>query len=114
MTTRLDKQRPPVKLHTRANVRWQVRGYDSVPHPVWGDFDPTPGGANKGVAKPGTSYPTEATVTAEDATNAAKLTGLGYVANPTTAWTPGQCMTVGAYRFSWTSTAWAAGPVPTP
>jgi hypothetical protein len=63
----------------------------------------------KGNAQPGMTFPAEATVTAEDATNAAKLAGLGYVANPTTAWTTGQEVTIGIYDFNWSGTAWAAG-----
>ena len=37
MTTRLDTQRAPSKVHTRKNSRWYTRGYDNVDHPVWGD-----------------------------------------------------------------------------
>ncbi|QJD49827.1 hypothetical protein QDW19_gp12 [Microbacterium phage AvGardian] len=66
-------------------------------------------GPAKGNAAPGNVYPAEATVTAQDSTNAAKLAGLGYVANPTTNWTTGQKITIGAYQFNWTGTAWAAG-----
>ncbi|UDG78714.1 major tail protein [Microbacterium phage IndyLu] len=66
-------------------------------------------GAAKGNAQPGSTYPSEATVTASDSTNAAKLTGLGFVANPLTAWTTGQKITVGAFDFNWSGTAWAAG-----
>lgn len=64
---------------------------------------------SKGNATPGTVYPAEATITASDSTNAAKLAGLGYVANPTTAWTTGQKITIGTYDFNWSGTAWAAG-----
>lgn len=66
-------------------------------------------GVSKGSAAPGTTYAAEATVTAQDATNAAKLAGLGYVAVPTTNWTTGQAITVGTFKFNWTGTAWAAG-----
>lgn len=65
--------------------------------------------AVKSNAAPGTSYPAEATVTAEDVTNAAKLAALGYVAVPTTAWTYGQKITIGLYDFNWSGAAWAAG-----
>lgn len=68
-----------------------------------------PGLINKAEATPGSVYPAEATVTASDSTNAAKLTGLGYVAKPTTAWTTGQKITIGSYDFNWSGTAWAAG-----
>lgn len=64
--------------------------------------------ANKAAAKNGDVF-TEATVTASDSTNAAKLGPLGYVANPTTAWTTGQKITVSGFQFNWTGTAWAAG-----
>lgn len=69
----------------------------------------TYGGPSKGAASPGSVFPAEATVTASDATNAAKLSGLGYVASPTTAWSTGQKITVGAFDFNWSGTAWAAG-----
>ena len=39
-----------------------------------------------------------------------KLTGLGYAASPTTAWTYGQKITIGLYDFNWSGTAWASGP----
>lgn len=64
---------------------------------------------SKAQANPGDVFPAEPTVTAQDATNAAKLTGLGYTAVPATAWTSGQGVRIGAYTFSWTSTAWQAG-----
>lgn len=72
---------------------------------AWAVFTPP----TKGVAAPSNHYPAEPTVTAEDATNAAKLTGLGYVASPLTAWTTGQAIFIGSYKFNWSSTAWAAG-----
>jgi hypothetical protein len=70
------------------------------------------GGAipSKGSASPGDVFPAEATITASDASNAAKLAGLGFVADPTTAWTSGQKMTVGTFDFNWSGTAWAPGP----
>jgi hypothetical protein len=73
--------------------------------------DPIP---NKASAKPGDVYPTEPTVTASDATNAAKLTGLGYVVDPATVpWSTGDKMTVNGYDFSWDEAAvpaaWAPG-----
>jgi hypothetical protein len=65
---------------------------------------------NKAATKPGDVFPAEPTVTASDATNAAKLAGLGYVAaSGATAWTTGQKMTVGTYDFNWSGLAWAAG-----
>lgn len=65
--------------------------------------------AVKSAAKNGDIFPTEATVLLQDATNAAKLAGLGYVASPLTAWTTGQKITIGTYLFNWSGTAWAAG-----
>lgn len=63
----------------------------------------------KGAAAPGASFIGETDVTASDATNAAKLAGLGYIAAPATAWTAGQKITIGALDFHWTGTEWAAG-----
>jgi hypothetical protein len=64
---------------------------------------------SKGAAAPTNVFPAEPTVTASDSTNAAKLAALGYVANPTTAWTTGQKITIGTFDFNWSGTAWAAG-----
>jgi hypothetical protein len=64
-------------------------------------------GPSKGAAAPGDTFPAEATVTAADATNAAKLAGLGYVAKPATAWTTGQKVTIGTFDFHWDGSAWA-------
>ena len=64
--------------------------------------------ANKAAAKNGDVF-TEATITASDSTNAAKLGPLGYVASPNTAWTTGQKITVSTFQFNWSGTAWAAG-----
>ena len=66
------------------------------------------GASNKAAAKNGDVF-TEPTITASDSTNAAKLGPLGYVANPTTAWTTGQKITVSSFLFNWSGTAWAAG-----
>jgi hypothetical protein len=63
----------------------------------------------KGAAGPGDVFPPEPTITASDSANAAKLAGLGYVADPQTAWTTGEKMTVGTFDFNWSGTAWAAG-----
>ena len=63
----------------------------------------------KGSASPGDVFPTEPTITASDALNAAKLGPLGYVADPTTAWTTGQKITVNGFDFNWSGTAWAPG-----
>lgn len=84
------------EINLEMNVIGQVTRNPAIPY-------------GKGNAQPGMTYPAEATVTAEDSTNAAKLAGLGYVANPTTAWTTGQEITIGLYDFNWSGTAWAAG-----
>lgn len=34
---RLDRQRPPVRFHTRRNTRPYRRGYAEIPHGVWGE-----------------------------------------------------------------------------
>jgi hypothetical protein len=104
--TRLDTQRLSSRLHARPNARKMVRGYDVLPHTVWGEQAPA---GRVAPAAPGTVYPAEATITASDAPNAAKLTGLGYVAVPQTAWTTGQKITIGTFDFNWTGSAWAAG-----
>lgn len=62
----------------------------------------------KGAAAPGDVFPNEPTILASDASNAAKLGPLGYVANPLTAWTAGQKITVNTFAFHWSGTAWAA------
>jgi len=74
----------------------------------------TGAGSEQAVARadtnPGDIFPADPDITAQDATNAAKLAGEGFVANPQTAWTTGQKMTVGTFQFNWSGTAWAAGP----
>lgn len=65
-------------------------------------------GEHRTAAQNGDVY-TEATVTAQDAPNAAKLGPLGYVASPTSAWTTGQKITVSGFLFNWSGVAWAAG-----
>jgi hypothetical protein len=105
--SRLATQRPPSKQHKRPNSRKYVRGYASMPASCWGETGPPP--LNKAAAAPGNVFPTEPTVTAQDAPNAAKLGPLGYVALPLSNWTTGQAITVGAFLFNWTGAAWAAG-----
>jgi hypothetical protein len=108
---RLDLQRNPARLHQRLNYRLHTRGYNTTPHAVWGDSGSVVPPA-KGQAAPGTIYPSEATVTAQDSTNAAKLAGLGYVAQPLTDWLPTQKITVGAFNFYWNGSIWVAGAHP--
>jgi hypothetical protein len=66
----------------------------------------------KGAAKPGNVFPNEPTVTASDAPNAAKLDGLGYVADPQTPWATGEGITVNGFAFSWDGLMWDAGMAP--
>lgn len=109
MTTRLDTQRSPAlgRTHKRLNARWQVRGYEQNPHAVWGDTQTV--SALRSSASPGSVYYNVETITAQDATNAGRLAGLGFVASPTTNWTTGQSITVNTFSFNWTGSAWAAG-----
>jgi hypothetical protein len=102
MPQRQDLQKEPTRLHARKNARRMARGFDVIPHTIWGD-------TSRGIAVPGSTFTGETTVTASDSTNAAKLAGLGYVASPTTNWTTGQAITVGGFAFNWTGSAWAAG-----
>lgn len=71
--------------------------------------DPTNVSPQPNLATPGSVFPSQPTITASDASNAAKLPGLGFVASPQTNWTTGQKITVGTFDFNWNGTAWAAG-----
>ena len=74
---------------------------------------PPPPHGNKGAAAPGDTFPTETTITAQNAGNAAKLDGLGFVAAPQTAWTFGQKITIlPSYHFYWDGSAWQPGGAP--
>jgi hypothetical protein len=64
------------------------------------------GAATPTALYPGTWFPT---ITASDATNAARLAALGFVASPATAWTTGQQILIGGLAFNWSGAAWAAG-----
>lgn len=76
----------------------------------WVDADTIP---SKGATEPGDTFPADPAITASDATNAAKLAGLGYVVKPPgTTWTVGQQFEVGTFAFHWAGTAWAAGAKP--
>ena len=94
-----------VNTRLTADIEWPIESL-TPPTGFGSGYGAT---ATKGAAKPGDTFPAEATVAASDATNAAKLAGLGYVAKPTTAWTTGQKITVGTYDFNWDGTKWAAG-----
>lgn len=60
---------------------------------------------------PGAFY-TDPAITAESAPEAATLTALGYIVDPSEIanWTAGEFFTINTYRFNWTGAAWAAGP----
>jgi hypothetical protein len=101
MATRLETQRPPKpgRYHKRTNNRLQTRGYTGA-HGVAGD----PSAAPTNVYASGFSE-----ITASTAPMAALLAGLGFVANPQTAWTTGQGIVVNGFAFNWSGSAWAAG-----
>lgn len=63
---------------------------------------------------PGVTLPADPSVTAADDANAANLTNLGYVADPTAPWNPGEWGIIGAYPFYWDGSDWKPGSVPTP
>lgn len=48
MTHRLDTQREPSKLHVRTSYRMLQRGYEELPHPIWGDPLEAGGGGGGG------------------------------------------------------------------
>jgi hypothetical protein len=93
-------------------VEMGIQGYPDIKGPSGTSLRPQ---GVKSAATPGSTFANEPTITGSDATNAAKLTGLGYVASPTSAWTTGQKISIlsptppTAYDFNWSSTAWAAG-----
>ena len=64
---------------------------------------------NRATAAPNQMFAADAEITASDSTNAAKLTGEGFTAAPTSAWTTGQNIWVGTFPFFWNGTAWTAG-----
>lgn len=110
MPYRLDLQRPPAlgKTHKRLNARNQTRGYVNGVHSTWGDTQRV--SALVSDARPSDAYPVGfPTIVASDATNAGRLAALGFVANPATAWTTGQGITVMGFAFNWSGAAWAAG-----
>lgn len=79
--------------------------YDtSYPPSLWGIYSDGRDNANTGESF------TERAITAQNALNAGKLAGLGFVASPLTAWTTGQSILInGSFRFYWNATAWVAG-----
>lgn len=123
MTTRLDTQRPPAggRTHTRKNSRWYTRGYDTSPHPVWGDTQivSLPGGApfasGATAGAPGSWTPAGAT---PPPTVAALQGGVPVpvTATPSTGWTTGQYVQTGTAgapgEACWTGTGWVGGRAP--
>jgi hypothetical protein len=119
MTTRLDTQRAPAKLHGRKNDRLYQRGYEYIPQPVWGDrlsgqpIPPPATGANAGI--PGAWTPSGATPPTSPVTLAQGIPST-VTASPATAWTTGQYVqtqTAGAAgRACWTGTSWVSGAAP--
>ena len=78
---------------------------------------PTPG-ANKNAAAPGNVFAAEPTVTAQNDINAAKLAGLGFVADPATAWATGEKISLlpnagdtsqNLHNFHWDGSQWVDG-----
>jgi len=107
MPYRLDTQRPPVRFHRRRSYRYMNRGYSYRPHAVWGVQ--VADGPDRAKAAPGSMYPVDPDIGAQDAGNAAELAAEGFVAAPLTNWTTGQAITIGTFNFNWTGAAWAAG-----
>lgn len=66
--------------------------------------------AAPGAVEPADVFPASGSVTAQDATNAAALTGLGYIPASSTAWAVGEFFTIGTYRFHWDGDSWEPGP----
>jgi hypothetical protein len=106
---RLDNQRRTIRPHIRLNARKYVRGYDTMPHEVWGDS--FSGGAvypatSAYAGAPGSFGPPGCTTPA----TAAAIT---MTASPQTAWTTNQYVqsaTAGATgQAYWNGTAWVTG-----
>jgi len=68
-----------------------------------------PIGGVRSKANPGDTFAPDPEITASDATNAALLTGEGFIAVPTTAWAGTEHITIGGYSFFWNGTAWKPG-----
>jgi hypothetical protein len=86
-----------------------VRADRSGPGVSMTDAGVNPPGAQEGAATNGDTFTGYPTITASDAPNAARLAGLGFTAEPTSAWTTGQKITVNGFQFNWAGSAWAAG-----
>ena len=66
----------------------------------------------RNTATAGDAFSADPDITAQDSTNAAKLTAEGYVPVPTSNWTAGQKITIGPHAFHWNGTTWVAGAHP--
>lgn len=109
--TRLEAQRRSRRLHQRANSRWYVRGYTTVPHPPWGDVG---GSANPPpiVVATGVTAGSPGSFTPAGATPPANLTAINLrgALGQTVAWTTGQYVILGdGSNAYWNGTAWAEG-----
>lgn len=71
-----------------------------------------PVAADKASASPGDSFTPESSIIGSTVTQAAKLEGLGYVADPTTEWAAGEQITVNGYAFHWDGAVWQPGAAP--
>ena len=105
----------PARENLTSDFTLALVGKPDVEFGVAGDSVIVTGaGSEQAVARadsaPGDTFPADPDITAQDSTNAAKLAGEGFVANPQTAWTTGQKITIGVHQFNWSGTAWAAGP----
>jgi hypothetical protein len=117
MTSRLNTQRQPTRLHVRPNARFDKRGYDTNPHEVWGDSYLGGGGATLAATTayagiPGSFGPVGCDIPATQAA----IIGSSIKAVPTTPWTTGQFVQSqvagAAGRACWTGSAWVGGAAP--
>ena len=102
---RLDTQRQPNRFHARSSSRKHVRGYFSLPHPIWGDKVAAITGVTAGA--PGSFAPAGA--------KPANLNALqqGGAYGQSTAWTTGQYVVLGdGTEAYWSGTAWVGGRKP--
>ena len=121
MSSRLDLQRPPLRVHSRKHSRWYHRGYDTSPHPVWGDTSivSLPGGqafaSGATTGAPGTWTPAGA-LPPTSVANLIAGVPVTVTATPGTAWTAGQYVQTGTAgapgEATWTGTGWVGGRAP--
>lgn len=110
MPSRLELQRIPGRIHRRFNARFNRRGYDVIPHDVWGDSGLRNTTATAGTPGSFSGGPTGATApyTREQAI------AWPVVASPTSTWTTGQRVVLGdGTTMYWhTTNGWLAGIAP--